>query len=189
MRPPCYGHVRAIGPPSETDGVTSEPRTAPLHRPPVGDRWGDWCLSMVEGEAGYSCANHCEASLRCWPLSLAGLPDSPGVAVLPVKGTRCSDSTPWVAQRALPSSCTSTAPNLPSPSSRRHPKAAVGGSRCAASSAGWAPPVPTREADCCAGSATGRTSKAVAMEPSAEGRPGSLSGPDDPPPGGGPLRP
>ena len=49
----------------------SEPRTAPLHRPPVRDRWGDWCLSMVEGEASYSCANHCETSLRTgryhWP--------------------------------------------------------------------------------------------------------------------------
>ena len=160
MRPPCYGHVRAIGPPSETDGVTSEPRTAPLHRPPVGDRWGDWCLSMVEGEAGYSCANHCEAALRVLAAITGWAARLPGVAVLPVKGIRCSGGTQDVAQRALPSSCTSTPPNLPSPSSRRHPKAAVGGSRCAASSAGWPPPIPAREADCCAGSATrtGRTS-------------------------------
>ena len=136
---------------------------------------------MVEGEAGYSCANHCEASLQVLAAITGWAARLPGVAVLPVKGTRCSDSTPWVAQRALPSSRTSTPPNLPLPSSRRHPKVAVGGSRCAASSAGWAPPVPAREADCCAGSATGRTSKAVAMEPVAEGRPGSLSGPDDPP--------
>ena len=93
---------------------------------PRRSRWGDWCLSMVEGEAGYSCANYCEASLQVLAAITGWAARLSGVAVLPVKGTRCSGGTQDVAQRALPSSCTSTAPNLPLHSSRRHPKVAVG---------------------------------------------------------------
>ena len=157
----CYGHVRAICflPFSNARRhPTGTPSGVPV---PEHDRG--------RGELQLCC--HCETTLRAdryhWPSYLL----LRGSRTVPMKGIRCGGATQDVAQRALPSSRTSTPPNLASTPSRRHPKFTVGGSDAQHHQRVDPPPFPPGKQTVVPVLLRDAPPKAAALAPSAEGRP------------------